>query len=61
MQFTVVNDFESLSGQAANFFVVVYDVPQAIEIALLLKDFFRHFDGVDYPKAKARMIIYLNL
>jgi hypothetical protein len=32
----MVNDFESLSGQAANFFVVVYDVPQAIEIALLL-------------------------
>jgi hypothetical protein len=57
----MVNNLESLSGQAADFFVVVHDVPQAIEIALLLEDFFRHFDGVHYPKAKARMIIYLNL
>jgi hypothetical protein len=32
----MVNDFESLSGQSADFLVVVHDVPQAIEIALLL-------------------------
>ena len=57
----MVNDFESFPSEPTDFLVVVHDVPKAIEIALLFKDFFRHFYGVYYPKAEARMVIYLNL
>jgi hypothetical protein len=39
----------------------VHDVTQAVEVALLIKNFFCHLDGIYHAKAKAGVVVYLYL
>jgi hypothetical protein len=57
MQLRVINDFQPFSGKPIDLFVIMNDISQAVEIALLIQNLLCHFDSIDHPEAKARMIV----
>ena len=52
-QLFVANDAQATPLQALYFLVVVHNVTQAIQVALLVEQVLRHLNSVDYPEAKA--------